>query len=66
MNDEIIYPELLRAPEVGELLRVCERTVWRLRSAGLLPQPIRVGRSARWTRESVLQFIRKGGTTNVH
>ena len=47
--------------DVAELLKVSQRHVWRLRSAGKLPQPIRIGRAVRWPRQSIAAFIEKGG-----
>lgn len=40
---------LLRVKDVAAALAVSPRTVWRLVSAGRLPQPIRLGpRTCRW------------------
>ncbi|MFC1636131.1 helix-turn-helix transcriptional regulator [Planctomycetota bacterium] len=40
--------ELCTAKELAEMLSLSVRTVWRLRSAGKLPQPVMVGGSCRW------------------
>ncbi|MFC1634556.1 helix-turn-helix transcriptional regulator [Planctomycetota bacterium] len=40
--------ELCTAKELAEMLSLSVRTVWRLRSAGKLPQPVNVGSSCRW------------------
>ena len=36
-------PLLITAAELGQLLQISTRTLWRLRSAGELPQPVRLG-----------------------
>ena len=56
---------LLTAREIAMLLNVSERHVWRMRSCGKLPEPIKVGRAARWTWKSISEFIQKGGTANA-
>lgn len=56
---------MLSVAEVATLLNVSKRHVWRLKSAGKLPQPIKVGRAVRWTQESIATFIENGGTTNA-
>jgi excisionase family DNA binding protein len=52
--------KLLNAEEVAEMLGVSERTLWRLLSAGKLPNPIRFGRSTRWKSEDIQGWIDKG------
>jgi excisionase family DNA binding protein len=39
---------LLTVKEVSDLLGIAVRTVWKHVSSGTLPEPIRIGRSARW------------------
>lgn len=49
---------LLKAREVADLLGIHERTVWRMVSAGTLPEPIRVGdRSVRWRLVDIEAFV---------
>jgi len=50
-------PLLLSVRQVSELLALSPRTVWRLASAGHLPQPTRIGRAARWRRRDVERFL---------
>lgn len=51
--------ELLRAADVAKLLAVSTRTVWRLRDAGQLPRPLRLGGGhlIRWRRSDIETFI---------
>jgi prophage regulatory protein len=53
-------PILISAEEVAKLIRVSERTLWRLLSAGKVPQPVRIGRNTRWRYAEVREWIEKG------
>jgi len=48
---------LLNVKEVAQLIGLSERTVWKLSSCGELPAPVRVGRSVRWLRTSLEEFL---------
>jgi excisionase family DNA binding protein len=52
--------KLLTVDDVAELLKVSTRHVWKLLSAGRFPQPIRIGRSVRWRRADVENWIDDG------
>lgn len=49
----------LSVGEVAEMLGVSSRHVWKLTAMGKLPQPIRLGRSARWLRDDLLAALRR-------
>ncbi len=51
---------LLTADVVAAMLNVSERTLWRLLSAGKVPQPVRFGRSTRWRTAEVRDWIERG------
>lgn len=51
---------LMDARDVSRRLSVSTRTVWRLLSAGQLPKPVRIGRSVRWRREIIEEWILEG------
>lgn len=51
---------LLTARQVAAELGLSERKVWLLNSGGLLPAPIRLGRSTRWRRTDVAEWVRAG------
>jgi excisionase family DNA binding protein len=57
-------PQLIRAEDVARMMGVSERTLWRLLSAGKLPQPVRIGRSTRWRLAEVRQWIEGGCNDN--
>ena len=49
-------PILLTVKQVGHLVGLCERSIWRLSGSGKFPAPISLGRSKRWYRKSVEEF----------
>ncbi|HUY90660.1 MAG TPA: helix-turn-helix domain-containing protein [Pirellulales bacterium] len=48
---------LLSAEEVGRLLGISTRTVWRMLSAGEIPPPIKIGGLTKWRREEIQAMI---------
>jgi len=57
---------LLTVREVGQLLGISPRTVWRLAAQaevglGDFPRPIRIGRLRRWRLADLRRFIESGG-----
>ena len=55
-------PVLISAEELAKLMQVSERTLWRLLSAGKVPQPVRIGRNTRWRYAEIREWIEKGCT----
>jgi excisionase family DNA binding protein len=51
---------LLDAGTVARLLSVSRATVWRMRDAGKLPQPVRLGGAVRWRRADIDAWVRAG------
>lgn len=49
--------ELLSVEEVGRMLGISSRTVWRRVSAGEIPEPIKVGGSTKWRRTDIQAMI---------
>lgn len=52
--------ELLTVKEVSGALRLSQRQVWKLAASGRLPKPVKLGRSARWRRDQIEEFISNG------
>lgn len=50
-------PLLLTVDEVARLLGISVRSVWRLTSLGELPGPITLGRSKRWARRAIEEYV---------
>ncbi len=51
---------LITAEELAALLGISKRTVWRLKSEGRLPEPVRLARSVRWRYNEVVEWIDNG------
>ncbi|MHC5537064.1 helix-turn-helix transcriptional regulator [Singulisphaera rosea] len=51
---------LIPAEEVASMLGVSERTLWRLLSAGKIPEPLRIGRNTRWRWAEIREWIERG------
>jgi len=48
------------ARQLAEMLGVSLRQIWRLNSAGKLPNSIRLGGSVRWDRDEILKWFKNG------
>jgi len=48
------------AGQVGVMLGVSVRQVWRLHNTGRLPRPVRLGNCVRWRRAEIEAFIQAG------
>lgn len=55
-----VQPLLVSVDDVGRLLSVSARTVWRLDSAGKLPKAVRVGGQKRWRRDELIAWVADG------
>lgn len=63
LNSAIIPPSssvLLTAQQVGAILSVSARTVWRYDAMGVIPHPIRRGRLVRWRTGEIAAWIEAG------
>ena len=59
-KNDLKASHLITAVEFSQLLQVSPRTLWRLRSAGRLPNAIRLGGVVRWRFSEVQDWIAKG------
>lgn len=57
-SDEL--PVLLTIRELAAILKISQRSIWRLVSSGKLIQPLHIGGSIRWRQDEVLKWIEKG------
>jgi predicted DNA-binding transcriptional regulator AlpA len=48
---------MLTANDLAEMLGIDLRSVWRRKADGTLPQPVQLGRSVRWMRKEVEQWL---------
>ena len=51
---------LITAADFATMLKVSVRTLWRLRSAGQIPEPVRLGGAVRWRLDEVRKWIAGG------
>jgi predicted DNA-binding transcriptional regulator AlpA len=53
-------PQLIEATEVAKILGISPRTIWRLKDAGKVPNPISIGSMVRWRRDEITDWIAAG------
>jgi len=51
------------AVEVAKMLGISRAHVWRLLSSGRIPRPVRFGRSVRWDRWTIEEWLAAGAPT---
>ena len=54
---------LITAAELAQTMQISVRTLWRLRSAGRLIEPVKIGGNTRWRLDEVRQWIGDGCPT---
>jgi len=52
--------QLLTAKQLGGLLSLSKRQIFRLNSCGKLPAPIRIGGSVRWSEKTISDWLAAG------
>ena len=52
---------LLQATKTAKLLGISERHLWSLHTRGLVPEPLKLGRSVRWSQAELEEWIDAGG-----
>jgi prophage regulatory protein len=52
--------QLLNAKDLGKVLSLSKRQVFRLNSCGKLPAPIRIGGSVRWAESIIAKWLAAG------
>ena len=60
VGERHVEPMLISVEELSQIMQVSVRTLWRLRSAGRLIEPIRIGRNTRWRLDEVRRWIDEG------
>ena len=51
---------LMTAKEISERLRLSPRSIWRMRDAGQMPEPLKLGGSIRWRSDEIERWINQG------
>ena len=52
--------QLLTAKDLGKMLSLSKRQVFRLNSCGKIPAPIRIGGSVRWSEQEISDWLAAG------
>ncbi len=52
--------QLLSAKELGKVLSLSKRQVFRLNSCGKIPAPLRIGGSVRWASNEICAWLEAG------
>ena len=60
VDTEEVAPVVVTARQLAIMLQVSKRTLFRMRSAGRLPAPLRVGGVVRWRLLDVQNWIANG------
>lgn len=60
VDTEEVAPVVVTARQLAIMLQVSKRTLFRMRSAGRLPAPLRVGGVVRWRLQDVQNWIANG------
>lgn len=55
-----VETELVTVKAVAGMLSVSQRQVWKLYASGRIPAPVRLGRSVRWRRLEIEEWVAAG------
>ncbi len=53
--------QLLTAKDLGKMMRLSKRQIFRLNTSGRLPAPVRIGGAVRWSAQEISRWISAGG-----
>lgn len=59
-EENLDQPLLISVGELAMILKVSQRSIWRLLSAGKMIEPIRIGGAVRWRFSEVKHWIDQG------
>lgn len=60
-NDAQVNDRLLKVKDIQEILQLSRSAVYAAIRAGLLPRPIKIGKSARWKASEIAGMVDKLG-----
>lgn len=52
--------QLLTAKQLGGMLRLSKRQIFRLNSCGKIPAPVRIGGAVRWSEDEIIEWLKAG------
>jgi predicted DNA-binding transcriptional regulator AlpA len=59
-SDIFNVPAFMTVGQLAKLIQKSVRSVWRMRSAGLVPRPVKLGGGVRWRVEDIERWIAEG------
>lgn len=60
-NDSLVNDRLLKVKDVQEILQLSRSAVYAAIREGILPKPIKIGKSARWKASVIAGMLEKLG-----
>lgn len=57
---EVHGPLLIPAVDLARMMQISTRTLWRMRSAGQVPEPVRLGGTVRWRLDEIKHWVEDG------
>lgn len=60
LQPEPRIPLLISVETLAEMLDISPRSVWRRLSSGEMIEPIKIGKSVRWRRQEVIDWVEAG------
>ena len=60
LDSSLGQPVFITVDQLATMLQVSSRTVWRMRSGGQVPTPVRICGSVRWRLDDVRAWIAEG------
>lgn len=60
MNNVVVTERLLTAKNLGQMLSLSKRQIFRLNSCGKIPQAIKIGGSVRWSAQEISAWLAAG------
>jgi len=59
-DDASNLPALMTVEDVARLMTVSKRSVWRMRSSGAVPRPVKILGAVRWKGSDIRQWLDAG------
>jgi predicted DNA-binding transcriptional regulator AlpA len=59
-HDAWDFPALMTVEDVARLITVSVRSVWRMRSSGAVPRPVKILGAVRWKGSDIRQWLDAG------
>lgn len=57
MHKEFVKPQMVTANQLGDMLGVSQRHIWRMKALGKLPMAVQIGRCVRWYLKDIERWL---------